>query len=232
MQQKIKFKIKTLSNLMIGGAPAPFEIGGVDQYTATTYEGLPYIPASSFKGALREIVHEDDGLEASAIAGLYEVYLKNEKDKHWDEIQKNYDEKAQERIKERYDQPAEPEFLFGIKGLNNSPKLMINDIYLSKDFSDPSKCFSIDAKTSIENKNGEVVSNPRTYKAARNGLVFEGEILFYKIELLGGDALKLCRDYMIEKLEQFNKGIYRLGNSKSRGYGRIEVTVEKDCEVS
>lgn len=30
MNDKISFQIETLSNLFIGGAPAPFEIGGID----------------------------------------------------------------------------------------------------------------------------------------------------------------------------------------------------------
>jgi CRISPR-associated protein Csm3 len=230
MQETIKIKIKTLSNLMIGGAPAPFEIGGVDQYTATTYDGFPYIPASTLKGALRAMVREDKGEDAKAIAKLYGAYLNSEKEKHWEEIEKKYDEEAQERIRDRYNKPGEAEFLFGIEGFNHSPKIIVNDLYLCETFHDKSKCFSIDAKTSIQKSDNAVVSNPRTYKAARGGLVFEGELLFYKMEQLGEHALEQCKEYIIKTLEQFNDGIYRLGNSKSRGYGKIEVII-KDSEV-
>ncbi len=31
MENIIKIRIKTLSNLFIGGTPMPFEIGGIDQ---------------------------------------------------------------------------------------------------------------------------------------------------------------------------------------------------------
>lgn len=231
MKEKIKILIKTKSNLMIGSAPPPFEIGGVDQYTATTYEGLPYIPASSLKGALRGMVHDDKSQDAIKIAKLYETYIKNEMPNNRDKIKNNYDEETILRIEQRYNIDAKAEFLFGIEGFNNSPKLIINDLHLKDVPGNISECFSIDTKTSIESSGDTILSNPRTYKAARRGLVFEGEILFYKFDLLEENAVDICRNYIIKKLNQFNDGVYRLGNSKSRGYGRIEVTIE-DCEVS
>ena len=56
MENSITIKMKTLSNLFIGGAPVPFKIGGIDQQTATDQEGFPCIPASSLKGALRAVI--------------------------------------------------------------------------------------------------------------------------------------------------------------------------------
>ena len=47
MGDSINIKIQTLSNLFIGGMPTPFEIGGIDQQTATEQEGFPCIPGSS-----------------------------------------------------------------------------------------------------------------------------------------------------------------------------------------
>lgn len=231
MKEKIKILIKTKSNLMIGSAPPPFEIGGVDQYTATTYEDLPYIPASSLKGTLRGMVHDDKTQDAIKIAKLYETYIENEMNNNWKNSKNNYDAETIRRIEERYNIDAKAEFLFGIEGFNNSPKLIINDLHLKDVPENISECFSIDTKTSIESSGDTILSNPRTYKAARSGLVFEGEILFYKFDLLGENAVNICRNYIIKKLIQFNNGVYRLGNSKSRGYGRIEVTID-DCEVS
>ena len=51
MNNTIHISVKTLSNLFIGGTPTPFEIGGIDQWTAVDEEGFPCIPASSLKGA-------------------------------------------------------------------------------------------------------------------------------------------------------------------------------------
>ena len=53
MRNVIEIRVKTLSNLFIGGSPMPFEIGGIDLWTAVDEEGFPCIPASSLKGALR-----------------------------------------------------------------------------------------------------------------------------------------------------------------------------------
>lgn len=81
----------------------------------------------------------------------------------------------------------------------------------------------------FKNDSGQTpASNPRTYKAARSGLVFEGEIRLYKMNTLFENDKGLCERYIIYNLMKFNEGIYRLGNSKSRGYGKIEVMIEND----
>lgn len=236
MQNAIKFKIKTLSNLFIGGAPVPFEIGGIDQQTALDQEGFPYIPGSSFKGALRTIVREDSGKQADDISELYKDYLEKNQNANQDIINnKVNEEEAKKRIAERYEKAIEqvsPEYLFGIEGFNNTPKLIFSDLLLCNDLRDKSKCFCIDMKNSIDAGGKKPVSNPRTYKTARSGLTFEGEIQLYKMELLGECASELCKKYVIYNLLKFNYGIYRLGNSKSRGYGRICITLEGESGVS
>ncbi len=227
MQSMVKFKIKTLSNLFIGGAPAPFEIGGIDQYTVVDQEGFPYIPASSLKGALRAIVREDDSDMAREISQLYESYLNKEKEINWERIQTLiHESEALERIEQRYSKAyagVSPEYLFGIEHLNNTPKLIFSDFLLCDEARDKKACFSIDMKNSINTKGDTPVSNPRTYKTARGGLIFEGEIRFYKIELLSENAQGLCKDYLIYNLMKFNDGIYRLGNSKSRSAGNAQA---------
>lgn len=230
MAKKIKVEIKTLSNLFIGGAPAPFEIGGVDQYTATTHEGAPYIPASSFKGALRNIVREDTSEQRTKIAALYQKFLNDEKKAHETYID-NQEPDVKKRILERYGEPTTVEALFGIQGLNHAPKLLFSDLNLKKEWADSSRWFSIDAKTSIETDGNALVSNPRIYKVARSGLIFQGEIICLNMEQLDESALDLCGAYMIDILEKFNDGCYRLGNSKSRGYGKVEVRGVLDWEV-
>lgn len=232
MQKSIKLHIKTLSNLFIGGAPIPFEIGGIDQQTAIDQEGYPYIPASSFKGALRAIMQEDNSKVSDDIAQLYVEYIKKHKNSNWEEIKKYVQEQdALNRINKKYEDAISEKssiYLFGIKNFNNTPRLLFEDFILGKEYRNKEKCFSIDMKNSIKSDKNELISNPRTYKAARSALVFEGEILLYNIEHLGENADTICVKYIINKLLEFNNGVYRLGNSKSRGYGRIEVSYENE----
>ncbi len=240
MQNAIKLKIKTLSNLFIGGMPLPFEIGGIDQQTALDQEGFPCIPGSSLKGALRAIVHEDSCEMQQRVAQLYTWYLERDSEASRKHIQKqmNEDEKPQSdidaalnRLQKRYDDEAETlphEHLFGIKGFNHTPKLLFSDFLLRGEFRKQDKCFSVDMKNSIDERGEAPASKPRTYKTARCGLVFEGEIRLYKMDTLFENDKGLCERYIIYNLMKFNEGIYRLGNSKSRGYGKIEVMIEND----
>ncbi|MDR1134556.1 MAG: RAMP superfamily CRISPR-associated protein [Clostridiales Family XIII bacterium] len=231
MQDTIKLKITTLSNLFIGGAPIPFEIGGIDQQTATDQEGFPCIPGSSFKGALRAVVRMDESDTRHKIEKLYEDYLDHESEKCICNIQKFVGEaESRKRIEENYIQAKKklsPEYLFGIEGFNNTPKLLFSDLLLCEEYRDKKICFSVDMKNSIDSSGSAPVSNPRTYKAARSGLVFEGEIRLHNIGLFDGNANAICKKYLIHSLAQFNAGVYRLGNSKSRGYGKIKVEIIK-----
>lgn len=229
MQKSIKIQIETLSNLFIGGVPVPFEIGGIDQRTAIDQEGFPCIPGSSLKGALRAIVHEDKSEMGKEISKLFTVYLQKEKENNWKQIQALVSEKeALERIQTRYEEAEKqvsPAYLFGIHGFNNTPKLLFSDLLLLDKSCCTTSCFSIDMKNSIDSSGAAPVSNPRTYQTARQELVFEGEIFFSKMQLLGEQAAALCEKYIKDNLLKFNDGFYRLGNSKSRGYGKVKVCV-------
>jgi len=231
MREVIRLKIKTLSNLFIGGNPMPFEIGGIDQWTAVDHEGYPCIPASSLKGALRAIIMEDCSAEASEIGQWYAQFLKKEWEENREQIQNCVEEKeAYIRIENRYADAARRASaidLFGIREFNNTPKLLFSDLRLKEEQRILEQCFSIDTKTSIHCNGVEPKSNPRTYKAARAGLEFEGEIELHRFEQMCFDknAIDVCKTYIINNLKKFNEGIYRLGNSKSRGYGRIYVSM-------
>ena len=101
----------------------PFEIGGIDQWTAVDEEGFPCIPASSLKGALCAIVGEDRSEEAFRIREWYAAFLQREKVENWELIQKVVTEKeAFNRIDKRYTdaiQLASVTYLFGIREFNN-----------------------------------------------------------------------------------------------------------------
>lgn len=241
MINTIKIKIRTLSNLFIGGTPIPFEIGGIDQWTAVDDEGFPCIPASSLKGAIRAIVMEEHSTEASRIAQWYAELLRKEWEGSREQIQEYFkeDEQAFNRIRERYAdaiKDASAVYLFGIREFNNTPKLLFNDLRLMDEYRDLKKCFSIDTKTSINCDGTKPKSNPRIYKTARIGQEFEGEIELNRLESKYSDEniIKTCREYIIYSLKKFNDGVYRIGNSKSRGYGKIYVSIiedgREDCE--
>lgn len=225
----LKIHIKTLSNLFIGGVPKSFEIGGIDQWTATDEDGFPYIPASSLKGALRAIVSKDTSERASEIAEWYREYLRREKESACARairLDKQTKTEVMERFVRRYDGAIEntsAAYLFGIREFNDTPKLFFNDLRVSDRNQETKKYFSIDAKAAIDSNGSEPKSNPRTYKAVKTGVEFEGAIEFYGFAE-DENFIETSKAYIIDNLEKFNSGIYRLGNSKSRGYGRISVT--------
>ncbi|MET3504101.1 RAMP superfamily CRISPR-associated protein [Halalkalibacter oceani] len=233
----IRLKVTTLSNLFIGGSPGTFEIGGIDLFTVTDHNGKPYIPASSFKGSLRRIVRDlsKSSEEAKLITEAYQEYLRTKKEESstWIEEMKEKDERFQrERVEKRFEEAihkASAEYLFGMEGFNHTPKLIFNDLQLIE--TGDAEAFSIDSKNSIEanepHEEPKVVANPRTYKTVRPGVVFSGEIHFYMLDQLTVPKEVTSR-FIENAIYQFNTGMYRLGNSGSRGYGRIQVEVSRE----
>ena len=224
--KEIKFKIETCSNLLIGGNEMGFVIGGIDEKTVTNHEGFPYIPGSSFKGVFRRIVREYKNEEIIELYDKYIRFLKERAEEKGIDI-KNWEAKINDKDKIK----SEMERLFGVEGFNQSPRLIFSDFHLIGE-KDVEKCFSLDAKNSIieDEESGKLKSNPRFYKAARKGLVFSGSIRFHqpfdssgKEDLFTEKKYETIRDYVKEQLLTFNNGYYRLGNSKSRGYGEIKV---------
>lgn len=248
---KISVNVTTKSNLFIGGSPATFEIGGVDLFTVTNAKGLPYIPGSSLKGVMRHMVRElisgnpseqpDDELHvlANEISQWYKDYLQKvalvqEEQLTRLKIEDERKERAVRRMQDAIDR-ASAEYLFGIEGFNDTPKLLFNDLLVvsAESVADRDALFSVDTKNKIEDvtiKNREhIVANPRSYRVVRPGVTFVGDIILYRFELLG-DASKQQKiiEFIERLLLQFNEGIYRLGNSGSRGYGRVQVDIVKE----
>ena len=227
--QKDRIMITTKSNLFIGGNASTFEIGGIDAYTVVDYEGKPYIPASTVKGIFRRIVRDmqAEGDEtANKIKGIYEKNLNQLRDM----AQKNYEtvetksndyEERKKKLTERYDneiKKVSAEYLFGIQGFNDTPKLMINDFVLIGE--NKNQLFSIDTKNQIVIKDDKVESNPRTYKTVCPNVTFVGDILFYGMD---DELFQAAKMILNQVFEQLNCGCYRIGNSGSRGYGLVEV---------
>ncbi|MGG1611059.1 type III-B CRISPR module RAMP protein Cmr6 [Paenibacillus sp. FSL K6-2441] len=248
---KISVNVTTKSNLFIGGSPATFEIGGVDLFTVTNANGLPYIPGSSLKGVMRHMVRElissnpseqpNDELRvlAKEINQWYKGYLQKvalaqEEQLTLLNIENERKERAVSRMQDVIDR-ASAEYLFGIENFNDTPKLLFNDLLVDSAESavDRDTLFSIDTKNKIEDvklKDREnVAANPRTYQVVRPGVTFVGDIILYRFELLGDSGIQQkIIEFMERLLLQFNEGIYRLGNSGSRGYGRVQVDIMKE----
>lgn len=226
--ERIKLELTTLSNLFIGDTPSSFEIGGIDQYTKTDFHNKPLIPASSLKGVLRRIISdmESDGT-AEEIAKAYKDYFKDLKEKNIRNLEKVADKIEPERkkgINDRFEktiEEASAEYLFGVQGFNDAPKLIFNDLVV-KEGQEERELFSIDSKNRIDVVEDQLSAKPRTYKTVRPGVVFTGDILLYRMERLG---IKGIREFVENSLLEFNSGIYRLGGSGSRGYGRVRIEV-------
>lgn len=227
--EKIHIKITTQSNLMIGGIPTSFEIGGIDAYTVVDFKNRPFIPASSVKGSLRRIVQDMEkanDFEAEIIRECYREYLqelcsKNEKLLE-DNMEKKLDKERVKALRDRFAKTvrnASALYLFGIQGFNMTPRLIFNDFVLPEE-TDTQNVFSIDAKNTIYYSEDAIEANPRMYQAVRPGVDFFGEIGFYRMEELKADCIK---SFVERALMEYNNGIYRLGNSGSRGYGRVSV---------
>jgi len=66
----IKFNVKAVTGLHIGGSDSGIEIGGVDKTVIRDpLSGRPYIPGSSLKGKMRSLLEKYNGLEQNQRIG-------------------------------------------------------------------------------------------------------------------------------------------------------------------
>lgn len=230
---EIKIKLTTESCCLIGNQTESFSVGGVDQSTTIDENGRPIIQGSAFKGALRNIVREQEKKEGQMektkeyvkciINEILEKYRSEDivKTEKIEKMILNLENKVNSK-------DLKAEYIFGMEGINGLPRMFCSDFRVieSKD-KKIDDYFLIDTKTCIEEINGNILSNPRTYKVIKPGVEFEGVIRFYTpFPIAAKEAKEL--EYSMEKelrcaLELFNNGIYGIGNSKSRGYGQIRV---------
>ncbi len=231
---EIKIKLTTVSSCLIGNQTESFSVGGVDQSTTVDENGNPIIHGSAFKGAFRNIVREREKM-------LEEVtptkdYVKSLVEKTLEKYKAIPEEEKTEKINkmlanlEEKAKNPKAEYIFGMEGINGMPRLFCSDFRVPIN-QDKSKedYFLIETKTSLEEKEEQIVSNPRTYKVVKPGVVFVGTIQFYNpfFEKNEDEAEKLknMKNELEEALMAFNDGIYGIGNSKSRGYGQVQVEI-------
>ena len=231
---EIKIKLTTMSSCLIGNQTESFSVGGVDQSTTVDENGNPIIHGSAFKGAFRNIVREREKM-------LEEVtptkdYVKSLVEKTLEKYKAIPEEEKTEKINkmlanlEEKAKNPKAEYIFGMEGINGMPRLFCSDFRVPIN-QDKSKedYFLIETKNSLEEKEEQIVSNPRTYKVVKPGVVFVGTIQFYNpfFEKNEDEAEKLknMKNELEEALMAFNDGIYGIGNSKSRGYGQVQVEI-------
>lgn len=228
----INITITTMSNCLIGGNQHSYQIGGIDECTAMNSKKEPIITASSFKGVVRNLfIQESDFVDFTVVTELYEKFF-DEMYKQIKNMGTNDNINILEEI-ESIKNEITVKYLFGVEGYSNSPKLMFSDLCVcdnqEKDY------FNIETKNTIKqdinNNEIQLSSNPRTYKTIKQGVLFKGEINFYKFNLFNkigitDEEIKQVIELVKEQLLKFNSGIYRIGNSKSRGYGKIKLEVE------
>ena len=216
---QINLSIETKANLLIGGVEQEFEIGGVDLSTVMNVLREPVINASTFKGIYRKILEDRDGHELSI--KVLEILRKYFESMKAEVIRQSADKvKAEEKWNKIMDNLKASQIL-GISGVNGMPKVLFTDFLPVPGQND---YFSIDTKNRIEEDGDNISSRPRTYKCIRPGITFKGRIDFYQFQKYD-DQEQIIKKYLEEALSEFNEGIYRLGNSKSRGYGLIRVEV-------
>ncbi|MGP1597644.1 RAMP superfamily CRISPR-associated protein [Peptoanaerobacter stomatis] len=219
----INIRFTTLSSCLVGNQTESFSVGGVDQSTTIDENGKPIIHGSAFKGALRNIVREEEGLmkyTKDYVKSLIEKVLeKYEGIGKTDKINKMI-----KSLKEKADNPK-AEYIFGMEGVNNMPRLFCSDFrVLECEDKRNNDYFLIETKNNLEEKNGDLISNPRTYKVIKPGVVFEGIIRFYNPFFEDSDEeLEKVKCELKKAIKKFGTGLYGIGNSKSRGYGQIRV---------
>lgn len=231
---EIKIKLTTMSSCLIGNQTERFSVGGIDQSTTVDENGNPIIHGSAFKGAFRNIVREREKMPKTMTAT--KNYVKSLVEKTLEKYQAISEEEKTEKINkmlatlEEKAKNPKAEYIFGMEGINGMPRLFCSDFRVPID-QDKSKedYFLIETKTSLEEKEEQIVSNPRTYKVVKPGVVFVGTIQFYNpfFEKNEDEAEKLknMKKELKEALMAFNDGIYGIGNSKSRGYGQVQVEI-------
>ena len=235
---EIKIKLTTESCCLIGNQTESFSVGGVDQSTTIDENGRPIIHGSAFKGALRNIVRELEKKEGNMeetkkyVKRLIEKILENYKS---EDIFKT--EKIKKMIlnleKKLGSNELKAEYIFGMEGVNGLPRIFCSDFRVIESENKKEDYFLIDTKTCIEEVNGNIISNPRTYKVIKPGIKFEGIIRFYNPFFMTNEDETEKIETPIEKelrdaLGMFNEGLYGIGNSRSRGYGQIRVEFDDE----
>lgn len=193
---RIDGKIEVKTGLHIGGSDSDLDIGGIDNSIIKTKGGIPYIPGSSLKGKLRDLIARSKG------------YTDIKEDK--DETLKLF---AGNEIDKCYSN-GNPMFDNGRKIKIKIPtRLIVRDCFVYNDQVEIEE----KAENTINRATGEAM--PRHIERVSPESVFEMEMILDIYDVDKIRVLELLKTLKLgfDLLEQDY-----LGGSGSRGYGKIE----------
>ncbi len=219
---QITGKIKCLTGLHIGASKENMEIGALDSPVVrdpVTRE--PYIPGSSLKGKMRALLEKALAVELGIVGTTRRRNIGSGNNEVWIHVCDSAEEAEKCPICRIFGST-------GYKGGKNFPaRLIVRDAHLTRDSVD--KLSDIDTglqytEWKFENAIDRITAsaNPRQIERVPRGAEFEFELI-YNVEdtdTLGTDLKNL--DLALELLR-----LDSLGGHGSRGYGKIDIAIER-----
>ncbi|MEA3408140.1 MAG: type III-A CRISPR-associated RAMP protein Csm3 [Chloroflexota bacterium] len=208
----LRFNIRALSGLHIGGTETGVEIGGVDNTVIRDpVSNQPYIPGSSLRGKMRSLTEKYKGAPQNTDIGRVKIHSCKDREAY---------EKC--AICQVYGVPAERDF-------STPTRLIVRDVSLTKDsvkkLEDAETDFPYtEVKTEVAIDRVTSMATPRQLERVPAGAVFGESELVYSI-YSGTDC---APEKDIDNLETVFLGLQLLeddylGGMGSRGSGRIGV---------
>ncbi len=214
----VRAYLKCITGLHIGGSKESFEIGGIDNAVLKTTiplslpdreikEGMPYIPGSSLKGKIRNLLEWQYDL----------VGIKNDKGKIQDDIKSVKDGK-----------PVDVAIVFGIRDSKETREVVAGPVRVKFFDAYPTKetiesweeniGSGLYTEIKVENAIDRITSeaNPRKQERVPAGSRFELEIVYSVFDKKDLERFKILFEGM--KLLEDNY----LGGGGTRGNGRIK----------
>ncbi len=189
------------TGLHIGGTNAALNIGGPDKFVVRNpLNNIPYIPGSSLKGKMRSLIEIYNGCVSVDKDGKY-IASK--------------------------DPNSVSGKLFGVAGdsdENKPSRLIVRDAELdteSADFSNTDLPYT-ESKTEVTIDRVTAKANPRTFERVPAGAKFKLNMILNIFEGEDENELKQTLQQAIDLLHDDY-----LGGHGSRGYGQIEINLDK-----
>lgn len=199
----LKGQIRLITGLHIGGGDDVMKIGGIDnQVVKDTLSNKPYIPGSSLKGKMRNLLEWDSRLVGYSDGKPFGSNYLNL-------IPQNDKQTAQNLIKLFGDSASESKFGF--------TRISVGDCFVSSECNDL-KLSEAKYENIIDRKSG-TAQHPRQSERVPAGIKFDYDI---RIKILDDDDESALKGLVTRGLELLEMDY--LGGSGSRGYGRVEFS--------
>jgi CRISPR-associated protein Csm3 len=239
----IKYEMKALTGLRVGGTKENFDIGGLDNPVIKTLgvienydgrknnlpEGAPYIPGSSLKGKMRSLLEWAKG----RVEYMIEEAKKNSKEKKERKEQKEQEEN--EEVKQAGNPcicgrceickvfgtgSAETLKKLGLEELPGPPRLRVFDAYPTwESIQKLQEILGENIFTEIKTENAinrlTSKANPRKVERVPAGVVFFGEMAFHLFAKEDPELLRVVFEGMRLLEDDY------LGGYGSRGSGKV-----------